>query len=282
MSKMIPKFEVCIDSVQSAINAGNQAGGASRVELCDNLMEGGTTPSSGMIVTILNRVKIPVMVMIRPRGGDFCYSEDEIKVMCLDIQHAKSLGAHGVVFGILNPDGSVDVERVSKLVDLAKPMKVTFHRAFDMTNDPFKALEDIISIGGIQRILTSGHDSSVLEGLDTIVQLVKQANSRIIIMPGGGIKESNIERILFAVGLEEMHVSASAAIRSVMEHNVSTIHMGRAHHNNEYVINGVMVYGCGMSVHNEVTKRAMYTFRPIIPEYNKYATYLHNYPEFVQ
>ncbi|RGB32890.1 cutC copper transporter [Rhizophagus diaphanus] len=220
-------------------------GKASRVELCSNLVEGGTTPSSGMIAAILERIKIPVMVMIRPRGGDFCYSDDEFKVMCLDIQHAKLLGAHGVVFGILKPDGNVDIDRVSKLVDFAKPLKVTFHRAFDMTNDPFKALEDIISIGGIQRILTSmktftsGHDSNVLEGLDTIIKLVKQANDRIVIMAGGGIRESNIERILSAIELKEIHVSASTTIPSVMEYKISTIHMGRAYYNSEYMINVV-------------------------------------------
>ncbi|GBB90217.1 hypothetical protein RclHR1_01710017 [Rhizophagus clarus] len=159
--------------------------------------------------------------------------------MCLDIQHAKLLGAHGVVFGILKPDGSVDIDKVSKLVDVAKPLKVTFHRAFDMTNDPFKALEDIISIGGIQRILTSGHDSTVLEGLDTIVKLVRKANDRIVIMAGGGIRESNIERILSAIELKEIHVSASTIIPSVMEHKISTIHMGKAYYNSEYMINGV-------------------------------------------
>ncbi|CAB5393690.1 unnamed protein product [Rhizophagus irregularis] len=237
MSKTIPKFEVCIDSVQSAVNAEN--GKASRVELCSNLVEGGTTPSSGMIAAILERIKIPVMVMIRPRGGDFCYSDDEFKVMCLDIQHVKLLGAHGVVFGILKPDGNVDIDRVSKLVDFAKPLKVTFHRAFDMTNNPFKALEDIISIGGIQRILTSGHDSTVLEGLDTIIKLVKQANDRIVIMAGGGIRESNIERILSAIELKEIHISASTTIPSAMEYKISTIHMGRAYYNSEYMINVV-------------------------------------------
>ncbi|CAG8672514.1 10455_t:CDS:10 [Rhizophagus irregularis] len=236
MSKTIPKFEVCIDSVQSAVNAEN--GKASRVELCSNLVEGGTTPSSGMIAAILERIKIPVMVMIRPRGGDFCYSDDEFKVMCLDIQHAKLLGAHGVVFGILKPDGNVDIDRVSRLCE-------TPERAFDMTNNPFKALEDIISIGGIQRILTSmktftsGHDSTVLEGLDTIIKLVKQANDRIVIMAGGGIRESNIERILSAIELKEIHVAASTTIPSAMEYKISTIHMGRAYYNSEYMINVV-------------------------------------------
>ncbi|CAG8632892.1 cutC copper transporter [Gigaspora rosea] len=237
MSKPKPKFEVCVDSVISAIHAEN--GGASRVELCDNLVEGGTTPSSGMISMVLKRLKIPVMVMIRPRGGDFCYSEEEFEVMCLDIQHVKILGAHGVVFGVLKPDGSVDVERVTKLVEVASPMKVTFHRAFDMTNDPFKALNDIISIGNIQRILTSGCDSTVLEGLEIIVQLVKQAQDQIIIMPGGGIRESNISRILATTYLQEIHVSASTTMPSTMIHKTLNIHMGKAFYNSEYLINAV-------------------------------------------
>ncbi|CAG8623139.1 9016_t:CDS:2, partial [Cetraspora pellucida] len=220
MSRLTPKFEVCVDSVVSAINA--EKGGASRVELCDNLAEGGTTPSSGMISMVLKRLKIPVM---------------EIEVMCLDIQHAKNLGVHGVVLGILMPDGCVDVERVTKLVEVASPMEVTFHRAFDMTNDPFKALNDIIKIGSIQRILTSGCDSTVLEGLETIVELVKHAQDRIIIMPGGGIRESNLSRIFAATYLQEIHVSASTTISSTMIHKTSNIHMGKAFYNSEYLIN---------------------------------------------
>nr|CAG8469807.1 10123_t:CDS:2 [Entrophospora candida] len=233
-------FEACIDSVISAINA--EKGGASRVELCDNLIEGGTTPSLGMIKVTLKKIKIPVMVMIRPRGGDFCYSDEEFDVMCLDIESIKSLGVHGVVFGILKPDGRVDIERVSKLVEVAKPLKVTFHRAFDMTNDPYQALEDIISIGRIERILTSGHDSSVLEGLETIKKLVDIANDRIIIMPGGeienplGIRETNVTRILKAVNLKELHVSASVDIPSIMNHKIPNIHMGGSFYKDEYSV----------------------------------------------
>ncbi|CAJ0752972.1 9785_t:CDS:2 [Entrophospora sp. SA101] len=228
-------------SVISAINA--EKGGASRVELCDNLIEGGTTPSLGMIKVTLKKIKIPVMVMIRPRGGDFCYSDEEFDVMCLDIESIKSLGVHGVVFGILKPDGRVDIERVSKLVEVAKPLKVTFHRAFDMTNDPYQALEDIISIGRIERILTSGHDSSVLEGLETIKKLVDIANDRIIIMPGGGkienplgIRETNVTRILKAVNLKELHVSASVDIPSIMNHKIPNIHMGGSFYKDEYSV----------------------------------------------
>ncbi|KAG9293854.1 hypothetical protein G9A89_019192 [Geosiphon pyriformis] len=172
-----------------------------------------------------------------PRGGDFCYTNYEFEVMCLDIQHAKNLGADGVVFGILRQDGSVDAERVSKLVKLAQPMQVTFHRAFDLTKDPLKSLEEIISIGGIQRILTSGQNDTVLEGLEMIESLVKHAKGRIIILPGGGIRESNIKRILSEVKLTELHVSASRLVRSVMEHQIINIHMGRAFYSDEYLLN---------------------------------------------
>ncbi|CAG8500807.1 1934_t:CDS:2, partial [Ambispora gerdemannii] len=183
MTQKLPIFEVCVDSVSSAINAEKEC--AARIELCDNLNEGGTTPSSGMIATVRKYVKIPIMVMIRPRGGDFCYSESEFEVMCADIEHAKSLGADGVVFGILLKDGSIDIQKTSRLVDLATPMLVTFHRAFDMCKNPYQSLEDIIAIGGIQRVLTSGCDSSVLEGLEKIALLVERARDRIIVMPGG-------------------------------------------------------------------------------------------------
>ncbi|CAG8556199.1 7688_t:CDS:10 [Acaulospora morrowiae] len=238
MSDEVTLFEVCVDSVMSAVTA--EDGGASRIELCANLGEGGTTPSSGMITAVLKRVKIPVMVMIRPRGGDFCYSEEEFEVMRLDLEHVKKLsGVYGVVFGILKPDGSVDVERVTKLVEIAKPLKVTFHRAFDMTNDHLKALHDIIRIGGIQRILTSGHDTTVLEGLETIKELLKHSGDHIIIMPGGGVRESNISRILSSVQLKEIHVSASTKFSSSMEHKITNIHMGKALYDDEYLVGGV-------------------------------------------
>eukprot|EP01111_Echinosteliopsis_oligospora_P016117 TRINITY_DN6580_c0_g1_i1.p1 TRINITY_DN6580_c0_g1~~TRINITY_DN6580_c0_g1_i1.p1 ORF type:complete len:180 (-),score=36.33 TRINITY_DN6580_c0_g1_i1:107-646(-) len=160
------KVEVCIDSVESAIEA--EKGGASRVELCSSLFEGGLTPSVGMVKTVKKYVRIPVYVMIRPRCGDFLYSSYEYDSMRLDVEIMKSSGADGIVFGFLNSDGDIDLERTQEFILLAHPLPVTFHRAFDMTRDPYKAMEDLIKLG-IPRILTSGQERSVIEGsLDSI------------------------------------------------------------------------------------------------------------------
>ena len=198
------KIEICLDSVASARAA--EAGGADRLELCDNLFEGGTTPSAGMIRAVRERASIGVQVIIRPRGGDFCYSEDEFAVMAIDIGVAKELGADGVVFGILNPDGTVDAERCARLRELASPMNATFHRAFDVTPDAAGALEEIIALG-FDRILTSGQTSSVWEGIDLIGELVKSAGERIIIMPGGGLHEGNVARCMRQSAAREFHIS---------------------------------------------------------------------------
>ena len=216
-------LEACIDSVAAALAA--QAGGANRVELCANLLEGGTTPSAGTIQLARERIDIDLNVIIRPRGGDFCYSDAEFEVMKLNIALAKKLGANGVVIGILREDGSVDVERTGHLVETARPMSVTFHRAFDMTRDPYEALEQIIKLG-IDRILTSGQEYSVLEGLDLITGLIEKASDRIIVMPGGGITERNIKKIVAQSGAREVHVAAWASVESRMEHRNSRCFMG--------------------------------------------------------
>jgi copper homeostasis protein len=216
-------LEACIDSVAAALAA--QAGGADRVELCANLLEGGTTPSAGTIQLARQRIDINLNVIIRPRGGDFCYSGSEFEVMKLDIELAKQLGADGVVIGILKEDGSVDVERMATLVDTARPMQITFHRAFDMARDPHDALEDIVELG-IDRILTSGQEHSVLEGLDLITDLVRQAGDRIIIMPGGGITERNINKIVAQSGAREVHVAAWASVESRMKYRNPRCYMG--------------------------------------------------------
>ena len=206
-------FEICLDSVESAIAA--QQGGAGRVELCDNLLEGGTTPSAGTIALARKHIDIDLNVIIRPRGGDFCYSDVEFEVMKYDIEEAKRLGANGVVIGLLNPDGSVEVARTRILVGLARPMSVTFHRAFDMTCDPHAALETLVELG-VDRILTSGQENSALEGLDLITDLVRQAGDRIIIMPGGGITERNIKKIEAQSGVTEIHVLSVVSLESLM------------------------------------------------------------------
>jgi copper homeostasis protein len=206
-------LEMCVDSVESAIAA--QQGGANRVELCDNLLEGGTTPSAGTIALARHHLEIDLNVIIRPRGGDFYYSDIEFEVMKYDVEQARRLGAKGVVIGLLNPDGTVDAARTAALVELARPMSVTFHRAFDMSRDPYQALEMLIELG-VDRILTSGQENSVLEGLDLITELVQQAGDRIIIMPGGGITERNIKKILAQSGAREIHVLGTASVESRM------------------------------------------------------------------
>jgi len=226
------KIEVCIDSVQSAINS--EKGGAIRVELCDNLFEGGTTPSAGTIALARQQISIGLQVIIRPRGGDFLYSDLEMEIMKKDIQTAKDLGADGVVIGILTAEGKVDKVRCAELIKIARPMNVTFHRAFDMTVDPFEALEDIIELG-CDRILTSGQEKSAIEGKALIAELHKKADGRIIIMPGAGIDEYNIDQMK-ACGVEECHISARKVEHSAMQYRNPTVFMGGTLRMPEYEI----------------------------------------------
>ena len=217
------RFEICANSVASCKAA--QEGGADRVELCAGIPEGGTTPSYGMIATARKNISIGLNVIIRPRGGDFLYSEDEIQEMIEDIRTAKSLGADGLVFGCLNADGSVDMEVMKRLMDAAGDTPVTFHRAFDHCSDPYKALEDIISCGCC-RILTSGCRPTALEGAELLAELVKKAGDRIIIMPGCGIKEGNIAEIARLSGAREFHFSARESVESGMIFRNPQVAMG--------------------------------------------------------
>ena len=208
------KLEVIGFTIESCMIA--QAAGAHRIELCDNPSEGGTTPSYGFIKTARENLSTELYPIIRPRGGDFLYSEIEFEVMKADIENCKSLGCDGVVIGILNADGTVDKKRCKQLVEFAYPMKVTFHRAFDRTNDPFKAMEDIISIG-CERILTSGQKNLATDGEELLNKLVKQANNRIIIMPGSGVNSDNIETLVKNTNATEFHTSARTFVNSKME-----------------------------------------------------------------
>ena len=217
------KFEICANSVASCIAA--QEGGADRVELCAGIPEGGTTPSFGMIRNARENISIALNVIIRPRGGDFLYSESELREMVYDIQAAKELGADGLVFGCLRPDGSVDMEAMSVLMEAAGDTPVTFHRAFDHTNDPFKALEDIISLGST-RILTAGCRPTALEGAELLAQLVEKAAGRIIIMPGCGVREGNIAEIARLSGAREFHFSARESVESGMFFRNPDVAMG--------------------------------------------------------
>jgi copper homeostasis protein len=186
--------EVCVDSVAGVRVA--KAADADRVELCGDLLEGGTTPSRGMIRQARAVTGIGLNVMIRPRGGDFLFDDDEFAVMQADIDTAREEGADGIVIGLLNSDGTIDGKRTRELILRARPqLSVTFHRAFDMTPDPFEALERLIGLG-VDRVLTSGQEATVLEGLPLVSELIRRAGTRIIIMPGGGITARNVGRIV--------------------------------------------------------------------------------------
>jgi copper homeostasis protein len=215
--------EVCVDSVESAVAAEN--GGAQRVELCCALLEGGLTPSAGAIDLARERLRIGLNVIIRPRGGDFLYTDAEHEVMLRDVDTAKELGADGVVIGVLTPSGDVDVERTRKLVERGRPMSVTFHRAFDMTRDPFAALEALIGLG-IDRILTSGQEESALEGLDLLRELVSRAGDRIGVMVCGNVNEKNVARIARETRAKELHVTGFADVESGMTFRNPRVYMG--------------------------------------------------------
>ncbi len=197
--------EICVEGVTSALAAG----AASRVELCENLAVGGVTPSAGAIAVACERLAIPVQVLIRPRGGDFVYSDDELLAMKRDIQAAKSLGASGVVLGSLTRQGRVDLERSAWLIEQARPLSVTFHKAFDATRDPFEALDDLITLG-VDRVLTSGHAPTAIEGLKTLVELTRRANGKLVVMAGGSITRAQIGPII-AAGLREIHLGSAAS-----------------------------------------------------------------------
>jgi copper homeostasis protein len=225
-------LEICANSVASAIVA--QEGGADRVELCDNLPEGGTTPSFGVIESARNNLHIKLNVIIRPRGGDFLYDNIEFDIIKRDIEICKKLHVEGVVIGMLLKEGNIDKIRTKQLVELARPMSVTFHRAFDMTASPFTALEDIIETG-CDRILTSGQAKTALEGASLISKLIEKAEGRIIIMPGAGIKEDNISEIIRLTGANEFHLSLRTPAESAMQYRNPAIKMGSITDYSEYL-----------------------------------------------
>jgi copper homeostasis protein len=223
-------IEVCVDSLESAIAA--ERGGAKRVELCSGLPEGGITPSAGLIATARQKVSIGLHVMIRPRAGDFCYTVDDFSVMQRDVLMAKQLGANGVVFGILDLDGKVDVHRTRQLVDLAKPLKATYHRAFDMSVDLKQSLEQVVEAGA-DRILTSGGSQTALEGAMMLRSLVEAGGGRVIVMACGGIHDKNVQHIIKQTGVREIHVGLRTPVQSPMRHRNDHISMGSLK-NSEY------------------------------------------------
>ncbi|MGB9031113.1 MAG: copper homeostasis protein CutC [Acidobacteriaceae bacterium] len=217
------QVEICVDSVESAIAA--ERGGAQRVELCGDLLEGGTTPSSGLIVLVRRRIGIGIFVMIRPRGGDFFYTDHEFEVMQHDIRNARELGADGIILGVLDEHAQIDVPRTRSLVELAQPLPVTFHRAIDMTPDPRAALEDVVATGAA-RVLTSGGAAKVTEGLSVVASMVQSAKDRIHVMPGGGITPETIVSVAETTGATEFHASLRTVRPSPVEFHRRDVQMG--------------------------------------------------------
>ncbi|MCR1950464.1 copper homeostasis protein CutC [Clostridium sp. DSM 100503] len=194
-------YEACVGNYNDAVRA--EALGANRIELCDNLLEDGTTPSFGTIKKAVENLNIPVMVIIRPRGGNFEYSEDEADIMIQDIKVCKDLGAYGVVIGALKGN-TIDLDLTKKMVEEAKPMKVTFHMAFDSIDDKKSAIDDLVKLG-VDRILTKGGCENALASKDKLKELVDYAKDRIIIMPGKGVNKDNRDYILEYTGAKEIH-----------------------------------------------------------------------------
>jgi copper homeostasis protein len=216
-------LEICVDSVESAVAA--ERGGAQRVELCSDLLEGGITPSPGLLERVRKRVGIDVFAMIRPRGGDFYYTEDEFAVMKADIAHTREFGADGVVLGILDAEGYVDVERTRELVELAGPLPVTFHRAVDVSADFADSLERIIATGA-RRVLTSGGRRRVADSTGDISTAIEQTRGRLTIMAGGGLNPENIRMVAEESGASEFHASLNTGVESPVRRRNDSLFLG--------------------------------------------------------
>lgn len=218
MSKVV--LEIAAFSIEAALNA--LAAGADRIEFCENPMEGGTTPSYGSLLLLSQLTKQPVFPIIRPRGGDFLYTDREFQVMQNDLMACKQLGFKGAVIGLLKSDGHIDTKRTAALVEAAGSMEISFHRAFDRCKDPFDALEQLIDLG-CKRILTSGQVPNVGNAIPMIQSLIEKANDRIVVLPGSGVRADNIAKIVTATGAKEMHSSARKAMASKMAFNQPTM-----------------------------------------------------------
>ncbi len=217
------EIEICAGSIKSVIEA--EKGGANRVELCDNLYEGGTTPSLGTFIQAKKSSAIDIFPIIRPRGGDFLYSEEEFKIMLQDIKLLKAHGADGIVIGCLTANGEIDYDMCARLVEVIDCLSVTFHRAFDLTENPYKSFEVLKKLG-ISRLLTSGQANKAEDGVDLIAELVKMAGNDIKIMVGAGVSENNIETLVRKTGASAYHASLRKAEESKMQYRKNGIFMG--------------------------------------------------------
>lgn len=229
---MQSRYTIEIATSDYATTAAAVAGGADRIELCANLYEGGTTPSYGTIRTCREQFSTLIYPIIRPRGGDFIFSDEEFNCMVQDVKLCKELGCDGVVIGLLNNDGTIDIKRTETLINLAYPLGVTFHRAFDRCVNPMEALEQIINMG-CERILTSGQHPNAMDGIELITQLQKAADDRIIIMPGSGVRKENIAILAAQTGCTEFHTS----LRSTTPSGSQFVHPAFAQDKESYTNN---------------------------------------------
>ena len=227
----LPLIEVCVEGIDGLLAA--QAGGADRIELCAALIEGGITPSLGTVRTALALARVPVHVIVRPRGGDFLYSDAEHRSMLADVEALRDLGVAGVVVGCLKRDGTIDEPRMSELVATAGPLSVTCHRAFDMTRDPVEALEALVR-SGIARVLTSGQRDNAVDGAPLLRRLVEQAGQRIVILGCGALAPETIAAVRRATGLRELHFAALRDVPSGMDHRNPEVGMGGTNLDREY------------------------------------------------
>ena len=226
-------LEVCCASAAFAIEA--ERAGAHRVELCANLVEGGTTPSRGELECALEEVTVPVMVMIRPRGGDFLYSDLEYRIMERDVDTARDSGAHGVVIGLLTEEGAIDIPRTRALVDRARPLSVTFHRAFDVSKDHMRSI-DALATAGVDRVLTSAGRARVIDALDTLGAIARTAGDDLSVLACGAVGPNEVDSVLSVPGVREVHVGASRYRDSAMQHRVVDVPMGRPYTPDEYAV----------------------------------------------
>ncbi|GKX30723.1 copper homeostasis protein CutC [Vallitalea longa] len=216
-------LEGCVDSVESAVEA--EKGGTNRIELCSNLIIGGTTPSINLFHVVREKINIKINVLVRPRFGDFCYTDNEFEIIKRDIEMFKEAGADGVVIGVLTPEGTLDIDRVKEIMDIAKGMHVTLHRAFDMCKNPLESLEQAKELG-INTILTSGQKNNCYEGRELIKELVCRSDGEVDILVGGGVKADIIEDMVLETGAISYHMSGKVVVDSLMKYRTSDVNMG--------------------------------------------------------